>query len=315
MMILRIVLVLLFVCSYAYGQDSLSGSSPGRYFQVLYEVENAFLKEDSVSFEGVLWLSNGHDTLFYQEIIRQGNKEGVFYHIEKYGEAVKEYKLSLGKKAFMNRKEKKKQRKRKKKQAAAKAEEETTLDSLSLVEAASDLRLEWGKSKGESRRINGYLCYKDTARLEGRAFYEVWYCPDLPAGGPWILWHPEGLVLEARTLDGNLTFRAKTMQYTNELQLLSIDSWVKVWPMNRSEYIEWGKEFGDYVKESLLMQIKPYLKFMSMESIQGLRGQMSTMNSLLRDPGIELLFDKAMNDAVDEMLKLKLKEQSDKKEK
>ncbi|WP_288005024.1 hypothetical protein [Thermonema sp.] len=102
--------------------------------------------------------------------------------------------------------------------------------------------LDWDKSKAESKVIQGNVCYKDTARKDGKALYEVWYCPDLPAGGPWILWHPEGLVLEARTLDQSLILEGKRgAVHRRGAFFRRLGQWEGVQPMNRSEYIEVGR--------------------------------------------------------------------------
>ncbi|WP_038032043.1 hypothetical protein [Thermonema rossianum] len=303
-MLFRIVFIisLHFYPILTYGQYvvSTSGESTQR-LQVRYEVKNRVFEGYDTRFEGTLCLNGGKDTLCYQELLMYDDKKRVFYHVQKNGEDVKEYKLSLGTSTFA-KKEKKKRKKRKKEEE----DESGTLDSLVIIENASDLLLDWDKSKAESKVIQGYVCYKDTARKDGKALYEVWYCPDLPAGGPWILWHPEGLVLEARTLDQSLILEAKEVQYTEEVRFLPLGQWEGVQPMNRSEYIKWGEEFGAFMKEQIVQQVKPYLKLMSVSNIRGMAN--GSMFGLLRDPGVQAIVKKALDDAIEELIRLKQKQ-------
>ncbi len=50
------------------------------------------------------------------------------------------------------------------------------------------------------------MCTKATALFRGRNF-EVWYTTRIPVSyGPWLLWGLPGLIIEARSQDGDLSF-------------------------------------------------------------------------------------------------------------
>lgn len=64
----------------------------------------------------------------------------------------------------------------------------------------------------ETKQFERYLCQKATGRFGGRD-YEVWFAPELPvATGPYKLWGLPGLILEARSLDGQVAFLFKSLE-------------------------------------------------------------------------------------------------------
>ena len=64
----------------------------------------------------------------------------------------------------------------------------------------------WMIDSTQTRTIGGFTCEKATGHYRGRD-YEVWYAPDIPIpSGPFKLGGLPGLILEARSTDGNVQF-------------------------------------------------------------------------------------------------------------
>jgi GLPGLI family protein len=64
----------------------------------------------------------------------------------------------------------------------------------------------WTIDATQTRTIGGFTCEKATGHYRGRD-YEVWYTPDIPIpSGPFKLGGLPGLIMEARSTDGNVQF-------------------------------------------------------------------------------------------------------------
>jgi len=64
----------------------------------------------------------------------------------------------------------------------------------------------WTIDATQTRTIGGFTCEKATGLYRGRD-YEVWYAPDIPIpSGPFKLGGLPGLIMEARSTDGNVQF-------------------------------------------------------------------------------------------------------------
>ncbi len=64
----------------------------------------------------------------------------------------------------------------------------------------------WTIDPTQTRTIGGFTCEKATGHYRGRD-YEVWYAPDIPIpSGPFKLGGLPGLIMEARSTDGNVQF-------------------------------------------------------------------------------------------------------------
>jgi len=68
---------------------------------------------------------------------------------------------------------------------------------------------EW-KLLDDTKEINGMKCQKAKARVYGRE-YEAWFTTDIPYG-PWKLHGLPGLILEARSTDGEVDFEIREIQ-------------------------------------------------------------------------------------------------------
>lgn len=98
--------------------------------------------------------------------------------------------------------------------------ERQPLGTVRYVESASDYRYSvvddqaiqiWTKL-ADTKTIGNYSCRKAMTNFRGR-FYEVWYTKEIPFPyGPWKLAGLEGLILEARSTDGNYTFRFESIE-------------------------------------------------------------------------------------------------------
>jgi len=68
----------------------------------------------------------------------------------------------------------------------------------------------------ETKEISGMKCQKATASVHGRE-YETWFSRAIPLPyGPWKLQGLPGLILEARSTDGEINFELKEVQYPAE---------------------------------------------------------------------------------------------------
>lgn len=71
----------------------------------------------------------------------------------------------------------------------------------------------------KTKKIGSFLCQNATARYYGRD-YEAWFAPDIPAPfGPWKLNQLPGLILEAISSDGEVSFVAENIQINAPLEL------------------------------------------------------------------------------------------------
>jgi GLPGLI family protein len=64
----------------------------------------------------------------------------------------------------------------------------------------------WQIFPDEHRRFGQFICQKASGQFRGRT-YEVWFAPDLPiSSGPFKLGGLPGLILEAKSTDGHISF-------------------------------------------------------------------------------------------------------------
>jgi len=82
----------------------------------------------------------------------------------------------------------------------------------------------------ETRDIGGMKCQKAKATVYGRE-YEAWFSKGIPLSyGPWKLQGLPGLILEARSTDGEINFELKEVQYP-------VDATPKIAPPTNGETV------------------------------------------------------------------------------
>lgn len=72
----------------------------------------------------------------------------------------------------------------------------------------------------KTKKIGSFQCQNATVRYYGRD-YEAWFAPDIPVPfGPWKLNQLPGLILEATSSDGEVSFVAENIQINAPLELV-----------------------------------------------------------------------------------------------
>ncbi len=107
--------------------------------------------------------------------------------------------------------------------------------SKSFDVSDSLIRPEWQISKDKKIILN-YPCQKAIATVRGRE-YEAWFTDEIPlTSGPWKLWGLPGLILEAKSTDGEVIFKINSISMKAKLNYVDIRSELDLQRLNYSEY-------------------------------------------------------------------------------
>lgn len=99
---------------------------------------------------------------------------------------------------------------------------------------------------GDRKRFGSYVCWRATGVFRGRE-YEAWFAPDIPvSSGPHKLGGLPGLILEARSLDGLVSFLFKSLEISPEVTGVIKPPSGKYMNMN---YGTFKKAVADFCKE------------------------------------------------------------------
>ncbi|MCC1485663.1 GLPGLI family protein [Winogradskyella immobilis] len=110
----------------------------------------------------------------------------------------------------------------------------TVVDSLSAI-------FNW-EIKDETKELLGYNCQKATMNFRGRD-YTAWFTSDLPVGGPWKYDGLPGMILEIKSADGFIKFKALSIK-NNTLKNNILEN-----PFNKTnKYTSW-QDYKDFYKK------------------------------------------------------------------
>ncbi|MDX6747537.1 GLPGLI family protein [Polaribacter sp. PL03] len=122
-----------------------------------------------------------------------------------------------------------------------------------------------------TKEILGYNCQLATMDYRGRK-YEAWFTTDLPIGGPWKYDGLPGMILEIKSKDNFIAFKATGIKNI-VIELVNIKN-----PFNLKKAITWAEFKALYKRKSMeLIDYRPDESFIGVESSRG---------------GIELYIDK-----------------------
>ena len=115
----------------------------------------------------------------------------------------------------------------------------------------------------ESKEILGYTCQLATMNFRGRK-YEAWFSSKLPVGGPWKYDGLPGLILEMKSLDNFISFKAISLK-----NLKFVSKTLKN-PFETKDAITWQEFTTLYKKKAIeLISYRPVEGSAGIESSKG----------------------------------------------
>nr|WP_299033481.1 GLPGLI family protein [uncultured Tenacibaculum sp.] len=98
--------------------------------------------------------------------------------------------------------------------------------------------------QSEQKEILGFQCQLASVDYRGRK-YEAWFAAELPVGGPWKYDGLPGMILELKSIDNFIAFKALSIKNAKiKLDLLEN-------PFNTKKAITWGQFTALYKKKAL----------------------------------------------------------------
>lgn len=115
----------------------------------------------------------------------------------------------------------------------------------------------------KKKEILGFSCQLATINFRGRK-YEAWFTPQLPTGGPWKFDGLPGMILEIKSIDNFIAFKAVGIKNTAaKLEKLSN-------PFNTKKIITWQEFKSLYKKKAIeLISYRPDKNAGGIESSRG----------------------------------------------
>ncbi|WP_336127586.1 GLPGLI family protein [Mesoflavibacter sp. CH_XMU1422-2] len=115
----------------------------------------------------------------------------------------------------------------------------------------------------DSKEILGFKCQLATMSFRGRQ-YEAWFTTELPVGGPWKYDGLPGMILEIKSLDNFIAFKAFNVKNA-KIKLETIEN-----PLNTKKVLTWEEFKALYKKKAIeLISYKPNENAVGVESSRG----------------------------------------------
>ncbi len=104
-------------------------------------------------------------------------------------------------------------------------------------------QINW-KMSNETKQISKYTCSKAIGEFGGRT-YEAWFTTEIPvSSGPYKLWGLPGLILEAKSTDGMVSFFLKGLKITQEINEIKEPTAKDIYP-SKEAFLIAKKEYDD----------------------------------------------------------------------
>lgn len=119
------------------------------------------------------------------------------------------------------------------------------------------------KILSDSKRILGYNCQLATMDFRGRK-YEAWFTTDLPVGGPWKYDGLPGMILEIKSIDDFIAFKATGIKNA-VVKSENIKN-----PFKLKNFLKWNEFTALYKRKALeLIDYRPNKNYVGVESSLG----------------------------------------------
>lgn len=112
--------------------------------------------------------------------------------------------------------------------------------------------IDWNIQPSETRQIGKYTCRKAVGLFGGRV-YDAWFTPEIPVPhGPYKLGGLPGLILEAHSRDGKVSFHFKSFEWTDKSARAIEPPSEKIVLSSPSEFLktleQYTKKYEEYIR-------------------------------------------------------------------
>ncbi|TKD61014.1 GLPGLI family protein [Flavobacterium sp. ASW18X] len=131
------------------------------------------------------------------------------------------------------------------------------------------------KIEEATKDILGFICQKATMDFRGRK-YEAWFSSKLPVGGPWKYDGLPGMIMELKSLDNFIAFKAIGVKSDVKL-LTSLEN-----PFDTSKILNWAEYKALYKKKAIEL-----LSYRPNENIGGIVSSRGGIETYIEDDDLE----------------------------